>query len=60
MNAAVLWSSEMTEDKAWDFVQYYHDKGWLLDMFKNGLTPKEALEDLSEKEDDVRFLKWFK
>ena len=27
MNAAVLWSSEMTEDKAWDFVQYYHDKG---------------------------------
>ena len=29
-------------------------------MFKNGLTPKEALEDLSEKEDDVRFLKWFK
>lgn len=44
-------------DKSYDVAHYYHDKGWLYDMWETGLTPDEAIDDLKEKDNIISFFK---
>jgi len=53
--------SNITDNQLWDVLNYYHDKGWLRNMWKDGYTLKDTLDELVEKDDEgTQILKWFK
>ena len=50
----------ITEEQIWDAMHYFHDKGYLYDLWRDGLSPELALDNLLEEEEDKKVLKWFK
>lgn len=50
-------NSTMSDDSISEFIDYYHGKSWLFDMWENGFSPKEAIQNIK---DEKNTLNWFK